>query len=386
MLLTFYNKYKNQIAILLGMFTVVFFILLFNDIVDIRKTKNILAEGIEVVDLGLPEIKTSYVPSAEYFKTFDTSLMPVNAEQFSTVDEFATFEDTSSTFMEEWSVKNANKALFDLADKYYQVYWGDKRVSPLYPLALANVETCNRADHSVTWSSLYPSKILPVSLLYDADVTTVLGSGDKVYKALTTEWSTRDRGALQMSPTYGTGSDYFNKMMSGTERSKLKEAGYNLSDTWIKGSSTESGDRFHTPDVCLRLSAANTSAIESMISNKYVPESDLHLVVMLAMYHHRSGVWSNANHNKKCGEWLSSGLAFEYSKELTSVEFAEYLKDYISDNPDVYTLSQEEALKLYKDYFGKNPTKYTKSTLVSSYPIKVLHSYIKMNMLYATLE
>lgn len=379
----FYENYRWYIVGALTLFTLYFSLAVYKDVHSLKDVKSILSEGIEVVDLGYSVKDVKYIPSMEYFETCEFAFVPDDSERFITVDESASFSDTTTTFNEAWVTKDANEALFDLADKYYQVYYGSTRVSPIYPLALANVETGNRADHNITWSSLFPSKVLPISMLYEADVTTVVNSSKDVYKALTTEWSTRDRGALQMSPTYGTGRGYFESLMSGTEKSKLKEAGFNLSDSWISKSSDELGDRFYAPDVCLRLSSANTDAIENILKNKYTPTSDLQLIVMLAMYHHRSGVWSNSNHDKKCGEWFSSEKAFTYSKELSSPEFVSTVKEHIQKNPKVYTLSQEEALSLYKECFGKNPTEYTKSTLVSSYPIKVIYSYIKLCSLYS---
>jgi hypothetical protein len=88
-------------------------------------------------------------------------------------------------------------------------------------MALANVETPGRADNSITWSSLFPSKYADVSTMGTFDVTTVL-SDPKIYAALSSEYSTKYRGALQMSTTYGTGNSAINRQMSGSEVSKLK--------------------------------------------------------------------------------------------------------------------------------------------------------------------
>ena len=69
-------------------------------------------------------------------------------------------------------------------------------------------------EKAYEWSSVVSSDamlkalsdyaIVPIDLLHTMDVTTVV-SNPEYYKALSAECSTRDRGALQMSPTYGTG-------------------------------------------------------------------------------------------------------------------------------------------------------------------------------------
>ena len=338
-----------------------------------------------------PESK--YVPNKKYFEMFQTVNLPTSYDEFITFDEEvenekvviidpnAKFKDESASFKQEYVVSDANQELYDLADKYYQVYWGSQRVSPIYPLAVSNVETGSRADHNITWSALFPSKYVDINNLYTMDVTTVLSS-ESIYKALSTESSTRDRGALQMSPTYGTGNDYFNSLMSGTEADKLSSVSSDHT-TWINGASKQKGDRFYVPDVCLRLAAANTDAIERMTKNNYAPESDLQLVAMLAMYHHRSGVWSNDNHSKSIGEWKSGEHAFEYAKLASSDAVVSKLKEYALRNPDKFWIDADVVKTLFKDSTGREMTEFASKTLVCTYPIKVLYAYIKLCIMYS---
>lgn len=383
----FWKEYKWWCVIGLLMFTIVFFTWMITSMVNLKNKRDILAAGLIKVDMGFSEPVTKYVPTKEYFEIFGTAEIP---QMYETYDKFyanadkAGFTDEYAGFDEVWDVTEANQALYDLADKYYQVYWGNKRVSPLFPLAIANVETGGRADRSITWSSLYPSAILPISMLYDADVTTVV-SDSSYYKPLSTEWSTRDRGAMQMSPTYGTGNEYFNKQMSGNEKDKLSEVDTSKYSSWTSGASSRPGDRFYAPDVCLRLASANTDAIEYMYKYDYIPTSDAQLVCMLSQYHHRSGVWSNKDHSNKCGEWKSSGQAFEFSKKLSSQGFVDVLKKHAKEHPDKFTITRDEALTLYTEYFGSNFNEYTESKLVGCYPITVLYAYIKIGIMYSSL-
>ena len=354
---------------------------------DTYNKREFLMSGLVEMNYGITPIATTYVPEEDYFKYFSTTEVPENYEtmiKFSSTSDKAGFADELAGFSEVWDVTEPNKALYDLADRYYQVYWKSQRVSPIFPLALANVETGGRANHSITWSSLYPSAILPIELMYTADVTTVI-SDDSYYIKLSKEWSTRDRGALQMSPTYGTKSDYFNSKMSGTEKHKLSDCDTSKYSTWVAGASNESGDRFYVPDVCLRLASANTSAIEQMVTNDYMPASDLQLVCMLGQYHHRSGVWSYKNHDKSCGEWKSCGKAFEHSEKISSEGFVKVLRDYALQHPTEFTITRDKAYELYKNYFGEGFENYTDSKLVGCYPITVLYSYIKMSIMYSGL-
>lgn len=305
----------------------------------------------------------------------------VQYEEFSTFD-YSTFTEEYITYADETNIASdvsmPNVALYNLCDRYFTVDFGGIRMSPIVPMAMANVETPGRADHSITWSALFPSKIVPIELMESMDVTTVV-SEPQYYKALSSEVSTRDRGALQMSPSYGTSNDIFNSMMSGTERSKLANVDTASYSSWAKGASGEPGDRFHLPDVLLRLSSAFTSATEDMVRNDYIPKSDIQLYVMCTMYHHRSGVW--AGKAKGGITWNSSDLAYEYSSIISDVEFLNIVTEYCQAHPDVYTIDGDTAMSLVRQVCD-NPPKYCNSTLVLSYPVKCLYAYVKLSELY----
>lgn len=315
---------------------------------------------------------------------------PTYSDNSVVYEEFTTFE--YSTFVEEYEtyaaetniavdVSAPNVALYNMCDRYFVVNFGSTRLSPLVPLAVANVETPGRADHSITWSALFPSKVVPMELLDTMDVTTVV-SNESYFNALSSEVSTRDRGALQMSPTYGTNKESFNSMMSGTEKDKLSTVDISVHSSWVSGASSKPGDRFYLPDVLLRLSSAFTSATEDMARNDYIPESDMQLFVMCTMYHHRSGVWTGKAHGGIT--WNSSDLAYEYSSIISSPEFLGIITDYCDSHPDVYTIDGKTAISLVNQ-LCPNPERYCNSTLVLSYPVKCLYAYIKLAKLYGGL-
>lgn len=335
---------------------------------------------------------THYSPDSSYFESFETAWL---SDEFSTDEKFssesygamiaedAMFQEQTASFEHQYVISNANRELYNIADKYYNVYYGSSRVSPVYPLAVANVETPGRADNDVTWSALFPSKYVDVNKMYTFNVTDVLSLSDSAFTALTTEWSTRDRGALQMSTTYGTGNEYFNNQMSGTEKEKLSKVDTSRNSSWAAQASGEAGDRFYIPDVCLRLSAANTQAVKNMIDNSYRPENDLQLVCQLAMFHHRSGIWYNKNHNKSVGEWKSGEVAYSYSKLISSPDVVKALRQYALDNEDCFNIPNDTVIKLFRQTTGMSFDSFASKDLVCLYPLKVEYAYIKLCLMYA---
>lgn len=367
-------------------------VILFAIAVDEQSTaiSDIISSELAKIDIGTDVPETNYVPSQDYFDYYSTATAPVDYGTytvFSAEDSSAVFEEDKSgaSFIDEKPkavISDANKALYDLADKYFTCYYGSMRVSPILPLAQANVETGGRADNTKTWSSLFPSRIVPIEYLYSMDVTTVI-SDPSIYKALSTEYSTRDRGALQMSPTYGTGDSYFNSMMSGNEVDKLKAVDTSTYSAWCQGASPHSGDRFYVPDVCLRLSAAYNGAINFMLENNYEPKSDFQLVAMLAMHHHQSAVWCKADHSQAVGKWKSGELAYKYAALVSSQEFADALSAHAKSNPNKYFIDANVAKSIFKSVTGDDMNNYATNTMVCTYPIKVLYAYIKLCSLYS---
>ncbi len=375
---------------------ILFAIVLTQSILPKRKLKN---AGVELVQyITVPQ--TNYVTTKDYFDSHKNASMPsdygtyevfdtkepeiyLSAEVFTSITDESVQRAVENTMQKEMevSVDYANQALYDLCDQYFTVYFQQRRVSPIFPMALANVETPGRADHDVTWSSLFPSKYVNMKYLYTMDVTTVLSLSDSGYKALTTEYSTRDRGALQMSPTYGTSDKYFNSRMSGTEKDKLSLVDTSEHTEWISGASDMPGDRFYVPDVLLRVSSAMNVAVDNMLKNDYVPSSDIQLIAQLAMYHQQSGVWYHA-HNKKVGRWKSGELAYTYSQQISSRGFVNELITYAEEHSDCYCLETAEVNRLYKKYFDTPMDYYCTNDLVCIYPIKVMYAYIKLCLCY----
>lgn len=320
---------------------------------------------------------STYSYNTDVAQNYQTNNESVISESYETdgVAEFT--EITVNT-----NVSDANRLLYNLADTYFSCYFGNDRVSPILPMAIANVETPGRADFTKTWSALFPSRIVAIDLIETMDVTTVV-SDPTIFSALSKEYSTRDRGALQMSPTYGTGNSELNALMSGNEKDKLKDVDCSNYTSWVSGASSNSGDRFYIPDVCLRLSAAMQQQVDNMIKNNYQPNNNMQLIAQCAMGHHSSGVWHFSNHSKSVGRWRTAELAYQYSTNISQQNFIDVLSNYAQQSNSNY-ITSDTAKNLYYSTFSEPLSTYATSDIVCTYPIKVMYAYIKLCMLYTT--
>ena len=343
---------------------------------DVNDT--IVINDLEIIDFGVDVPTGKHKMSVEEFEVFKTSDA---GSSFESYEDYVTSESVVKVNTEiNVNASSANKELYDISDEYFIVYYNNDRVSPIFPMALANVETPSRADNSKTWSALFPSKYVSTDLMRTFDITDVV-TNSNIYKALSSEVSTRDRGALQMSPTYGTSNLEINKLMSGTEKDKLKSVDTSKCASWASGASSSPGDRFYLPDVLLRMRAASNLQISNMIKNDYQPETDMQLIAMLAMGHHSSGVWHFNNHGKSVGCWKSGELAFTYAKKLGNSEFVNTVKDYASNSDKLY-IDSNVAKTIYYKVYPESFSTYSTKDIVCTYPIKVMYAYIKLSMLY----
>ena len=327
----------------------------------------------------------AYTPVEHLNVSFQQPKAYSTVQHFSTESSFGTttdFDTDGNALLSEVMVTatGPNAELYHLCATYFDVYYGGENLSPILPMAIANVETPGRANFDVTWSALFPSKIVPVEEMYTFNVTTVI-SDPAYYKALSTEYSTRDRGCLQMSPTYGTGNKEINTLMSGTEVDKLRGVDTSKYKSWVSGASSSPGDRFYLPDVLLRMRSAMQQQCDYIAKNGYTPLNDFHLVSMCAMGHHNSGVWYYNNRSKAIGCWKSAGKAYEWSTLVSSQDMINVLYEYASVSSATY-IDSSTAKKLLAKVSDANPMDYATKDIVCWYPIKALYAYIKLCTLY----
>lgn len=370
---------KREIAIVIGCVIVIIAVIICTTLIAVNSNKQ--SDQIVINDLKINSyddfVSNTTTLTVTEFETFEAS---GSESSFSTSEGFSSTSPVTVQTSTSKSVSYANKELYEISNEYFDVTYGSTKVSPLFPMALANVETPSRADNSKTWSALFPSKYVDVSLMRTFCVTDVV-KDETIFKALSSEVSTRDRGALQMSPTYGTNYDYINKMMSGAEKAKLKTVDNNGHASWVSGASDSPGDRFYLPDVLLRMRGASTKQIENMIKNDYQPSSDLQLIAMLAMGHHSSGVWYHSNHSKSVGCWKSGEAAFTYASKFSDDAFTDKIIAYAKQSNKLY-IDSNTAKSIYSSVYTDSLNTYATKDIVCTYPIKAVYAYVKLSLLY----
>lgn len=312
-----------------------------------------------------------------------------------------------------------NTKLFDMCNKYFLATYGGQQVSPMVPMAISNLETPGRADQSVTYCALFPSKLVPISSadqISNMSCLAVLES-PQLFSVLASDHWTRDRGALQMNPTYGTEYDSFNSLMGPSEAeilNNIQGTDIDLSmyvayeprnnrnitgEEWLAQVSTAPGDRFSVKDSLLRLASAVQSAIDQY-SDQHQIENDYEMMTLIAMAHNAGSVWNKSYHGSKIGNWRSGAVAYRYCKQITSDEFIHILKGYCNERLKVaresgksvpMTLDRKDARALfdkgyeegifddYRTYVYEG--RYYEVTYC--YPIQALYNYMMLGMVYS---
>lgn len=335
------------------------------------------SEPLKIEVLESSYTQASHTPRGVEIMSEEEWLSSMGTTTYSTYEDYVSanevaFTSTTPTI----TASGVNAKLFEYCDKYFKAYYGTERISPLFPMALSNTETQGRADYSKTFCALFPSRYVDVSKIDTFNVTDVI-SDEKVFNALSKEYSTRDRGCLQMSPTYGTGNDYLNSLMSGTEKEKLAKVDTSKYSSWVAGASSTPGDRFYLPDVLMRLQAAVEEDVRNFIVKGYIPNTDMQLIAMLGIEHNSGYVFSFSNHSKRVGRWNSGQSAYDYCCKLGDSKFTSELEDLASKSSSMY-LSVNEAHKLYEKVYNESYTNYCSGSINAAYPIMVMYAYMKL--------
>lgn len=314
---------------------------------------------------------------------------------------------------------DCNSRLFEICNKYYLATYAGKQLSPLIPMAIANIETPGRADNTITYSSLFPSKCVPVNSAESINNMSCLAviESSEVFSVLAGDHWTRDRGALQMNPAYGVEYEAFNSLMGPSEAEILGNiaglgmdfSGYRANqprynntigvDDWLAMISVYPGDRYNVKDSVLRLAAASQSAVDEF-STSYEIVNDAQEMCLIAMHHNSGSVWNPSYVSKKVGNWRNGAVAYRYCCAVSSPEFVSRVKaiclDRLSkarkDNktPPMF-LERKDAKKLYDEAYSDgivedyNTYVYTGQyyEVTYLYPIQALYAYTMLGLVYS---
>lgn len=342
-----------------------------------------LNEPLVIESLETTYSGSTHVPKGTAIMSEEEWSSTMGTTSYSTYEDYVAANESSfQSSVPTITADGINAEIFQYCDDYFKVYYGAERVSPLFPMALSNNETQGRADFDVSWCALLPTRYVDVSRIGTFDVTDVV-SDDSTYRALSADYSTRDRGCLQMSPTYGTNNAYLNSLMSGTEKEKLAKIDTSKYSTWVSGASSQPGDRFYLPDVLMRLQAAMEASVATFINNDYVPSTDMQMIAMLAIDHNSGNVFYFKDHNRKIGNWISGQKAYDYCAKVGAIEMVQKVEELANTSNMMY-ISPSVAHKLYEEVYNESYTGYCSSNVNSAYPIMVMYSYMKLVQLYTS--
>ena len=269
----------------------------------------------------------------------------------------------------------ANKYLYDLCEQYFNVEINGERFPIIYPLAVANVETGEWADHDKTWSSLYPSRYAPMDKIETfnvMDAITIPACANNILQP-----GRSFHGTLQMSNVFGTGDPATNAKMSGSEKSKAGGS----AKPWM---SDKPGDRFYMPDELLRLQYDVTTNLKTIKNQNLQYDNQYALIAMLSICHNSGNGILVMGLNGPFYYWGSRAKFVAWSNICGSDAVINALKqEYASSK--AFTLDRAKARALmtrlghnYTSYIGRDQYQGEKAM----YPVQTLYAYIVLEELY----
>lgn len=344
----------------------------------------------------------------------DDSLESVRYD--STPANVTEISDVSPTIIN--STSEINKYILDLCTQYFTPQFNGVSLSPYLVMAIANTETGGRCDLNKTYTSLFPSAVVPLNNTSDIDnmnSATLLLDKD-YFKSLATDWQSRDRGPLQIQAGFGTNDATLNSLMGKSEvdnyasvsmpenepefsANETKASGRTLSlNTWISEASKYPGDRFNPKDICLRATNAYNLAIND-ITKQYDVTNEKQLYAMLAVFHQASSVWNSNYRYSNIGNWISGQQAYEYCKKITSDEFLNIIREHLKENIENakaegknprLTITDAIAKEYYEEAIDKGivdtPFNYVRDRryywITYCYPIRLLYNFEMVKYLY----
>lgn len=319
--------------------------------------------------------------------------------------------------------KELNTYLYEVAQETCgDLYCGDIKLSPLLPLAEANLEG-GRVDTAITFSAMAHSSVFTfesVEDLANLNVTDCLRDKD-AWIQTSTEYYTRDRGPLQCNPYYGANDPAYGPSERELLDAYVAQYGvpdygtnhdscgnyYTVAD-WISRSRTEYGDRFN-PASMMKIFGDEKRNVEIPGILKYFPDvqNEWQVYCIMAYCHWCGPGFLTMDRDMAYAGWKSVARADEYCRDISSPEaieiiYSQCLQDIQSArnagrNP-VRVLDKNSGRAVFdklheagvvKDwyYYFRDKTStgnnWNQGSTACSYPVGLIYGVMQMNLLYS---
>lgn len=318
--------------------------------------------------------------------------------------------------------KELNTYLYNLAMTYAGDLWcGDIQLSPLLPLAEANLEG-GRVNTSKTFSALASSSVFDftsVEELADLNVTDCLRS-EEVWKKMSTEYYTRDRGALQCNPNYSGDREAYGPserelLTAYVQEYGLPDYGTNKDSLgnvftvgqWIESSRSKHGDRFN-PKSIVMMFADEKRNVEIPGILRYFPDvkNEWQVYCIMAYCHWCGSGYLTMDRDIAYAGFRSVARADEYCSDLASPEAIEIIYSMcLQDiqnardngrNP-VRCIDKSSGMVIFNklvaegvvqewDYYFRHKVSskgYDQGYTACTYPLGLIYGVMQMNLLYS---
>lgn len=317
--------------------------------------------------------------------------------------------------------KELNSYLYDVCQRYAgNMYCSGYHLSPLFPLAEANLET-NYQDSSKTFSSIAPTGIYDfrsAQELRDFNVTRILDS-ERTWSRMARDWWTRDRGPLQCYTDFGEDSASYGPSEKELLTAYVKKNGmpiygsitdsvgttYDVAE-WISSSRNKHGDRYNVESLIKMFVGDKTNKdIPSIERNFANIQNEFHVYAIMA-YNHWIGMgFTTMNESTSYSGFQTIGRAYEYCEDISSptaieIIYSQCLEDIQAARSrggyPPSSLDRSKARKVFdklvaagvcKDwdyYFRHKMTgSWDQGETACGYALGVIYGVMQMNLLYS---
>lgn len=396
--------------------------------------KMISLAGVVCVPLSLTWLLcTLYLPDAEQVEDYTGYVVTLPTVTYSNImrtvavahkEGVAAEEDPGCVINDSYSdlSRELNLYLYDVCQAYASgLTCAGFTLSPLLPLAEANLEG-GRVDTSETFSAMASTSVYDFSSVEELkalDVTRVLDSED-TWLAMSREYYTRDRGALQCNtnysgndPSYGA-SEYsllatyiaeHPEVLNYRSNSDSRGNRFSVAE-WVNSSRTKYGDRFNVESM-VRMFVDEKALVEipSIEANFSSLQNEYQVYTIMAYNHWIGSGFMTMDEDIAYAGFRTIGRAYEYCADISTpkaieIIYSQCLQDIQSarskgKNPPkclgmtsayrVYNLLVDEGVCKDWDYYFRH--KYTGSwdqgDTACTYALGVIYGVMQMSLLYS---